>query len=430
MVRKLNRKAAEAYSEDFSSNVLNNFFSNSTVATGQDILELTPVQQINLLLVQRLYQRWQEETLRLRSPYFNYEHPQVQESLKALMNTLSRHIQVEREALEPLLQGAVLDALRLALNPLSFFDEFLRQNSSLDSLQSSLRYLRWQQSLTDVLHEQVEQKEMGEPEYLLAMLEAGVRSGKIALDSTDEYIQAFEAVLPMPNGLIEEPATPPQAAAPREEPADDFFSAISRMAPRTPKPAPRPTPEPEPAQIPEPEPEPAAKVQAPRKTEPDPWVSRPAPAEPEPTVPAPRPATVAPLAASAEKPAEIKKPEEPKKQPEENRSLNMRLGANDKKPLYEKFESKEPRSAALAQKHRPTNIRHYITLNQRFMFVKELFDGNAAAFNSALDALDTCQSHREAQQWTRDNLAHKPQWQDDSEAAQEFMAVIDHRFGG
>jgi hypothetical protein len=433
MVRKLNRKAAEAYSEDFSSNVLNNFFSNSTVATGQDILELTPVQQINLLLVQRLYQRWQEETLRLRSPYFDYEHPQVQDSLKALMNTLSRHIQVEREALEPLLQGAVLDALRLALNPLSFFDEFLRQNPSLESLQASLRYLRWQQSLTDVLHEQVEQKEMGEPEYLLAMLEAGVRSGKLPLDPTDEHIQAFEVVLPMPSGMVEEPVVAaPEPPAPKEEPADDFFSAISRMAPRTPKPAPRLTPEPEPVQAPEPEPEPIARVQPPRKTEPDPWVHRATPAEPEPVAPAPQPAAkvITPAAPPAAKPAETRKPEEPKKQPEENRSLNTRLGTNDKKPLYEKFEPKESRSASLAQKHRPANIRHYITLNQRFMFVKELFDGNAAAFNAALDALDACQNYREAQQWTQDNLAHKPQWQDDSEVAQEFMAVIDHRFGG
>ncbi|AHM61637.1 hypothetical protein D770_16915 [Flammeovirgaceae bacterium 311] len=441
MVRKLNRKAAEAYSEDFSSKILDNFFSNSEVATGQDILELTPLQQINLLLIQRLYQRWQEETLRLRSPYFNYQHPQVQDSLKAFMNTLSRHIQVERQALEPLLQGAVLDSLRLLLNPVAFFDEFLRLNPSLESLQASLRYLRWQQSLTDALQEQVEKKEMGDPEYLLAMLEAGVRSGNLITDPTEEYIEAFEQVLPLPSGLVEEPVASPQPAPPKEEPADDFFSAISRMAPRNPRPGARTAAEPESQLRPAPAPEAReAKPQtsAPRYSEPEPVVNRATPVEQEPVATKrPQPTVVmppvidtpAPETPRAARPAEVKQPEEPKKQQEENRSLNTRLGINDKKPLYEKFEAREPRSASLSQKHRPASIRHYITLNQRFMFVKELFDGNAAAFNASLDALDACQNYGEAQQWTQEHLAHKPQWQDDSEVVQEFMAVLDHRFG-
>lgn len=446
MVRKLNRKAAEAYSEDFSSKILDDFFSKREVATGQDILELTPLQQINLLLIQRLYQRWQEETLRLRSPYFNYQHPQVQDSLKAFMNTLSRHIQVERQALEPLLQGAVLDSLRLLLNPVAFFDEFLRLNPSLESLQSSLRYLRWQQSLTDALQEQVEKKEMADPEYLLAMLEAGVRSGNLIPDAAEEHIEVFEQVLPLPSGLVEEPMATPQAAPPKEEPADDFFSAISRMAPRNPKPAPRPAPEPEAEAAPAAAPAPVREVKearpqppAPRYAEPEPVVSKAAPTEQEPVLSRrPQPTVVmppvidtpAPEAPRAARPAEVvKRPEEPKKQQEENRSLNTRLGTNDKKPLYEKFEPRESRSTSLSQKHRPASIRHYITLNQRFMFVKELFDGNAAAFNAALDALDACQNYREAQQWTREHLAQKPQWEDDSEVVQEFMAVLDHRFG-
>ena len=450
MVRKLNRKVAEVYSENFSSKVLDNFYANRQAANGQDILELTPVQQVNLLLIQRMYQRWQEEALRMRSPYFNYEHPQVQESLQSFMNTLSRHIQVERPALEPLLQAAVMDTLRLLFNPMAFFDEFLQHYHEPNTLLTSLRYLRMQQPLTDVLQEQVEQKETTETEYLLAILEAGVRSGKIELEPVDEHVQAFEQVLNFPLSLVDEPAEP-KPAPPKEEEASDFFSAISRMAPRANKPAPKPAEEPVRAPEPEPEPapreilktelSPAAAQEEPLREparEPDPVAPRAAdidisadhtatpqikPVIPTHQVAPPTPASTLAASATDSGPSIAK-------QEEENRSLNKRLGdRNDKKPLYERFENKEPRSNTIAQKQRSTNIRHYITLNQRFMYVKELFGGNAATFNSALDKIDACANIQEARQWVQENMANKPQWQEDSEAAQEFQRILELRFG-
>ena len=442
MARKLNRKAAEAYSEYFSSKVLDNFFSDRLAATGQDILELTPVQQVNLLIVQRFYQRWQEEALRLRSPYFNYDHPQVQESLQSFMNTLSRHILVERAALEPLLQAAVLDTLRLLFNPMAFFDEFLRLYTNSKTLQASLRYLRMQQSLTDVLHEQVEQKETYEPEYLLAMLDAGIRSGNLELEPVDEHMQAFNEVLAVPEDMVEEPVVEAPAAAaapPKEEPAD-FFSAISQLAPRTPRPANRPKETPKPVEAESSRREPVEPAPAPQPKHIErvtvPTVEIPETAEPEPT-PAPfiklemgTPAEPAAAPAAASAPP-IDTTVSQKKQEEESRNLNTRFEQrNEKKPLYEKFETKEPRSATITNKQRSANIRHYITLNQRFMFVKELFGGDGGAFNASLDALDSCQSLGEAQQWVQQHLAPKPQWQPDSDVVLEFENVLHNRFGG
>ena len=484
MVRKLNRKAAEAYSEDFSSRVLDDFFSAKMVATGQDVLELTPVQQVNLLIIQRLYVRWQEEILRLRSPYFNFEHPQVQESLQAFMNTLSRHIQVERSALEPLLKAAVLDTLRLLFNPMAFFDEFLKQYTKPESLQASLRYLRMQQPLTDVLYEQVGEKDTTEGEYLLAILEAGLRSGKIELEPVDEHVEAFEKVLPLPYDLVDEPqvAAAAPAAPPKEEESSDFFSAISRMAPRQEarrneprQMEPRVEPRQNGSQHQDAKAENRPKEAAPAKNtirveaiqpvttrshfDDEPVTTAPSAsttrateqANPDFTVDHPKasPSTPAPNLASTPEPAEpsLKTTSAAStisgssasmdtgnalsigRQEEENGTLNKRFEKNEKKPLYEKFESKESRSSSIAQKQRSTNIRHYITLNQRFMFVKELFAGDTEAFNASLNQLDACQNMPEAQQWVQKHLAHKPQWQEDSEIVQEFERVLNLRFG-
>ena len=151
----------------------------------------------------------------------------------------------------------------------------------------------------------------------------------------------------------------------------------------------------------------------------------------KPVAPEPKP-TAAPTQVVAPVPPAAEKTPASKKQEDDSRSLNNRFERSEKKPLYEQFEPKESRSSSISQKQRNNanaSIRHYITLNQRFMFVKELFGGNANAFNAALDTLDACQNLREAHQWVEDHLAHKPQWEEESEVAQEFHRVLEHRFG-
>ncbi|EMR03621.1 hypothetical protein [Cesiribacter andamanensis] len=301
MARKLNRKAAEAYSRNFSATVMDEFYANRQAASGQDILEITPLQQINLLLIQRLYVRWQEDTLRLRSPYFNYEHPQVKEALQHFMNTLSRHILVERAALQPLLEEAVLDSLRLLLQPMAYFDELLRRYPQRENLLASLRYLRWQESITGMLQEQLEQGEITDPDFLLTLLDASIKSGKVTLDAIDEQIMAYEQVLPLPLELVDEPAKDIPAPL-KEEEEGDFFSAITRSAPRPSRPAPRVEPPTEPQ--PEPKAEPQPQAQAPRPAPEPKKEAAPIPAsarvttvvspiaDPDPTPrPQPRPAT-------------------------------------------------------------------------------------------------------------------------------------------
>lgn len=424
MARKLNRKAAEAYTEDFSNKVLNDFFSDRQAAVGHDILELTPVQQVNLLVIQRLYQRWQEETMSLRSAYFNFEHPEVQESLQSFMNTLSRHILVERHALEPFLKAAVMDTLRLLFNPMAYFDELLRLYRKPEAIQASLRYLRLQQPLIEVLQEQVEDKEAKEPEYVLAILEASMRSGKLAPEPLEEHVQAFAQVLPLPQEIADEPLenTPPAAA--KETPADNtnFFSSISQIGSRQARPASQQTTAAKSPQSGRPAPAPTVRMDSISESQ-----VAPSPA----AKPQPKPAAPA-SNQQAEPVAERKSPPVvvvPQKKEEAAGNLNTRFERSEKKALYEKFEPKEARTSSLPQKQRSANIRNYISLNQRFMFIKVLFNNDAAEFSSALNALDDCQNLSEARQWLQRHLAQNRQIQPDDEVVQEFELVMEQRFG-
>jgi hypothetical protein len=436
MARKLNRNAAEAYSKNFSAKVVEDFYANRQAATGQDILEFTPVQQINLLLIQRLYVRWQEDALRLRSPYFNYEHPQVKEALQHFMNTLSRHIQLEREALQPLLEEAVLDSLRLLLQPMAYFAELMQRYPQPDTLQNSLRYLRWQEPITTALNEQLDQKAITDPDFMLTLLDAGIKSGNLELDPIDEHILAYEQILPMPLELVDEPDKESGPSLPKEEEGGDFFSAITRSAPKPGRPtqrvelapqneapkatqaqplfvkneapqhAPAPTPLPEPIAVPTPAEAPSAAR----------------------AYTAPQPAPAPPVEQKSSSAASHRGEASPaRRQEEEAKTLNTRFERSEKKPLHEKFEQKEARPPKI-QKPRSASIRNYITLNQRFMFVKELFGGDGGAFNAALDALDACQDSAEARQWVATHMAEKRQWQEHPEVAEEFEGVLEHRF--
>lgn len=427
MARKLNRKAAEAYTEDFSDKVLDDFFSDRQAAVGHDILELTPVQQVNLLIIQRLYQRWQEETMNLRSPYFNFEHPEVQESLQHFMNTLSRHILVERHALEPFLKSAVMDTLRLLFNPMAYFDELLRLYRKPKAIQASLRYLRMQQPLIEILQEQIEGKETKEPEYLLAILEASIRSGKLAAEPLEEHVQAFAQILPLPQEIADEPIETPPPPSAKETPADNtnFFSSISQMTSKPARPASQEAAAAKPSTSGRPAPAPTVRVSSISESQSAPPAYTPAAkAQPKPAAPVPGPQPE-PVAERKTSPVVVL----PQKKEETGSNLNTRFERSEKKPLYEKFEPREARTSSLPQKQRSANIRNYISLNQRFMFIKELFNNDAADFSSALNALDDCQNLSEARQWLQGHLAQNRQIQPDSDVVQEFDLVLEQRFG-
>lgn len=195
-----------------------------------------------------------------------------------------------------------------------------------------------------------------------------------------------------------------------------------------PEPVPQPVPQPEPVKVIEPEPEPVPdilsylEVEEPA-AEPEP-VAEPEPIrepepEPEPIHPTPTPAPVikdeptpapqpqvhpqpAPAELFAEEPA-------PTTAPQPKRSLNDLLGKEDNS------------LAAQFQHAHVDDLSKAISLNDKFLYIKELFKGKGEDFSKAIQKLNVCQNIDEAFQ-TIDMLKKYYAWDTDSSA---YLALCD-----
>jgi hypothetical protein len=91
---------------------------------------------------------------------------------------------------------------------------------------------------------------------------------------------------------------------------------------------------------------------------------------------------------------------------------------------------KEPSNTLLNfhQNQRIESIRKNISIHQKFMFVKELFQNSDEEFNQVIDFLDQCESRKEALDYLSNNYFNTKIWNEEDEAVNEFMIVIDKKF--
>ena len=106
MSNKFNANALTEYSKSYARRTAADFYQHHTTISGQQLLSLTPISQINLLTVSSLSDKWRADAEKFRSPYFDFTDPDVEEGLENFMNIVSQHISVRRENLEPLLTEA------------------------------------------------------------------------------------------------------------------------------------------------------------------------------------------------------------------------------------------------------------------------------------------------------------------------------------
>lgn len=120
MQRKLNDEFIREYSEEFSEKITTEFFADNDRITGKEILNVSPSKQVNFFILKILFRKWQEEMKKLESPFFNYKNPEVRKAMVQFMNTLSQHIEVSRQHFSSMVEEAVADTLLLAMDPGSY----------------------------------------------------------------------------------------------------------------------------------------------------------------------------------------------------------------------------------------------------------------------------------------------------------------------
>ncbi|MCU4177152.1 hypothetical protein [Carboxylicivirga sp. N1Y90] len=111
--------------------------------------------------------------------------------------------------------------------------------------------------------------------------------------------------------------------------------------------------------------------------------------------------------------------------PQENSSILGEKIKQEATSVNERIADKKDTSSMVSQYGKPvSDVRKAIGLNDRFYFQRELFDGNADAFNNILDQVNQMDSYELALQFIQSNY----NWDDDNEVAESFYKSIKRRF--
>ncbi len=113
---------------------------------------------------------------------------------------------------------------------------------------------------------------------------------------------------------------------------------------------------------------------------------------------------------------------------EKQRTVNEKFSADSKTLLDEISGNDKTSLAQIHQNKKIQSIKKHISINQRFMFVNELFGGNTDLFNATIDNLENMSSYEDAIDFLVKNHARENEWVMESEEVIEFLEVLEKRF--
>ena len=401
------------YGRRLAARLCDQYFAtqNNAALDGPGLLQFTPVRQLNLLVMRQLLGQWQAETTRLRSPYFDFEAETVQAALTQFMNVLSRHIRLSRDAFEPLLAQAATDTLGLAADPKASFQRLLlgsTETPTLESLRDSLRYLDFDKAFYQGFLDSLSANNALTRDFLTHRFELYYAANYRAHQPMQRLVEELSALLPLTTAdLLEDGPVSTLNAPPAE-------SKTAAEVPTSPVPPTSPT-------------QPAVTAQAPVT------VSAPvaAPASP---MAAPAPAAMSVAAVPTEAPAAAPSPVPARPQPEPS-DANV--------PLHEKLRASQPSAPALADTLRATaapaslaeragpkveTLREAISINQRFSFINELFNGENMDYHAAIQHLDSLPTAEQARAYVASDLAPRYDWSRKEEHVNKLLKLIERKF--
>ena len=400
------------YGRRLAARLCDQHFGAQPTATlnGPAVLKFTPIRQLNLLVIRQLLGQWQAETVRLRSPYFDFEAVPVQAALTQLMNVLSRHISLGRAAFEPLLAQAAADTLKIVADPAGSFQRLLLGDAeppTLLGLRDNLRYIDVDKAFFQGFIDSLPSSSDLARDFLTHRFELYHAANYKAHQPMQRLVEEFSALLPLTTAdLLED--------GPVSSTAASAITAISAPVVLVTKPAPV-----VPLEVSEPTPA----VVVPK------FVATPAPqivATPIAAIAAIAEAASAPIAPALTGPA----------RPLPNMDTTS-------VPLYEKLKASQPASLALAETLRTATVpaslaersgpkvetlREAISINQRFSFINELFGGENMDYHAAIQHLDSLPTSDQARAYVSDDLWQRYDWNRKEEHVNKLLKLIERKF--
>lgn len=470
---QINHSQIEADAKNIADLLGEQHFANQKTINGQEILRLSDVKQINFFVLKNLFEKWQDETRNLRSPYFNYRSEKVSKALVAFMNILSQNIEIEKAAFMPLLTTAVQDTLYLIFTPFDHFWAELSQGPevlSIKNLKAKGKYIKQNKHIYDAFLESVTQAfdDKISKEDALTLLEGLIQDGNLEVEEKEPIIAELSQIHPLDTEAIyrlpepEEPLQEEEAQSDEDLLSDLFDDDTLDYQEETEAAEADQTKREE---LPEPQSDEKENQDEPDEddeTDSDQSDEE----EPEETL---QEASVDTLddddvyeneqvredeeALADDASDEVEDEEDDTSREEEvqsprklvRKSTSMDEGdssdiTDQKESLNKKYSQekktindqlKDQEKMTIADIHETQSIgkmQESISVNQRYMFINELFSGNAEHYNKAISDIERCESFDDSVELMIQKYAKKLDWNMNSPEVKELLKVIFKRY--
>lgn len=380
MTNKWNEAEIKNYSQAFANIVSEEFFKTNDSITGSEIINLTEVKQLNLFVLKELFEKWHLEIAKLKSPYFNYEEAEVKKALDDFMNILSRHISVNKENFKSILNDAAAQTLHLYTDPKAYFSEQMRNlpefKLTQDWLKSNGKFFKDYNWVLRELLNKLNGVSFVYANEAIEFINEFFEENKIE-DHSSEISDLVKIA-----GIVE-------TKEDKADPYQSFFDSIEEYK-NTKTPA-------------------TTRFVEPKVTEPEIVVHE-----------IDEPITEIRLTQIQEKKETIIL---------ENHLTNT-IEKETNVTLHESMQMSNDSSSLsdFHQKRRIDTIKGNISLNQKFLFINNLFGSDAVVFDHALQELETCNSFSEAKEQMLKKYLPQYKWDLNSPEAEEFFDLLKRRF--
>lgn len=202
MDEKISLEAIALYADAYSDKVLKKFFASKDKITGKEILSLCNVQQANFFIIRELFKTWREDTKKLKSPYFDFENPDVKDALENFMGVLSNNISIDQSHFAPLLKKAVSQSLLVIFDPYDFFSMIVTgKNNKLEvaPFREEIKYLKVNKAPLERMLQKLEEKGVKEisGNEAFSILDQILEEVNFNPEDVEEYIEKFSSVSPL-----------------------------------------------------------------------------------------------------------------------------------------------------------------------------------------------------------------------------------------
>lgn len=440
MSNKFNANALTEYSKSYARRTAADFYQHHSAITGQELLSLSTISQINLFVVSSLFQKWRVDAEKFRSPYFDFTNAEVQEALDNFMNVVSQHICIRREHLEPLLAEATRKTIILIFDPRAYFDEVLRAQPEFTLTADALKQITRYTKINQFIPAHITQRMNGKPflyvNQALGYLDEALTQRGHELEHYDKFVELFSQKVPMdvsallrshvpdsiphaPNrsffDTVTEPAVPPAPLVPADATPVDDTPAVPPQSDPVPTPiASTNTPTPEQKIVSSDHPTDESGDGGPL------FLGGDEPG-PEPVAPTAQPSQL--QAGAITQPASANKESGPVVTSSESYSVPT---LND---TLREAASTEPETVAETFTRAPIDsVARSISLNQKFRFINQLFNGNSSAYNQAIEEIDSLDNYGQALDLISYRYASQYVWDTNSDEVSELVEILKRRF--